>query len=333
MDQPILCIEGLCAQFDTAEGTVRAARDVSLCLRRGTTLAITGESGAGKTSVGLAVLNLLPYPGRITAGRIRFDGRDVLNLSPEELRQIRGSEIAMVFQDPATGLNPVLSVGEQVEEIITAHLPVSKREAQRRSLDVLAQMGLPEPQEIARRYPFHLSGGMAQRVMIAIATALNPQVLIADEPTSALDVTVQAAILEDLRQLQQKSGTSILLISHDLGVVAQMADEVAVMYAGSIVERGSALAVFQQPRHPYTWALLRSRPRWDQDRTKPLPAIRGTPPDLSKLTDECPYLARCPKATGLCRREPAPALAEMNLGQAVACYNPIYAFETDASPA
>ena len=333
MDDPILHIEGLCAQFETPEGAVKAARDVSLCLRRGTTLAITGESGAGKTSVGLAVLNLLPHPGRITAGRIRFHGRDVLGMSPEELRRIRGSEIAMVFQDAATGLNPVLSVGEQVEEIITAHLPVSKREAQSRSLDVLAQMGLPEPQEVVQRYPFHLSGGMAQRVMIAIATALNPKVLIADEPTSALDVTIQAAILEDLRGLQQRSGTSILLISHDLGVVAQMADEVAVMYAGSVVERGDARAVFQQPRHPYTWALLKIHPRWDQDQTKPLPAIRGAPPNLTKLTDECPYLARCPKATSLCRTEPAPALAETNADHAVACYNPVYAVETDASTA
>jgi oligopeptide/dipeptide ABC transporter ATP-binding protein len=333
LDEPILRIDGLCAQFDTAEGAVKAARDVSLSLREGTTLAITGESGAGKTSVGLAVLNLLPHPGRITAGHIRFDGRDVLSLSREELRRIRGSEIAMVFQDPATGLNPVLSVGEQVEEIITAHLPVSRREARVRSIEVLGQMGLPEPDEVARRYPFHLSGGMAQRVMIAIATALNPRILIADEPTSALDVTVQAAILEDLRRLQQRSGTSILLITHDLGVVAQMADEVAVMYAGSVVELGDARGVFEQPRHPYTWALLRSRPRWDQDKTKPLPAIRGTPPNLTELTDECPYLDRCPKATSHCRTEPAPALAEMSPSHAAACYNPVYAVETDASPA
>jgi peptide/nickel transport system ATP-binding protein/oligopeptide transport system ATP-binding protein len=173
---------------------------------------------------------------------------------------------------------------------------------------------------------------MAQRVMIAIATALNPRILIADEPTSALDVTVQAAVLEDLRRLQQRSGTSILLITHDLGVVAQMADEVAVMYAGSVVERGDARTLFEQPRHPYTWALLRSRPRWDQDQTKPLPAIRGTPPNLAELTDECPYLIRCPKATSLCRTEPAPALAEMNPGHAIACYNPVYTVETDASP-
>jgi oligopeptide/dipeptide ABC transporter ATP-binding protein len=318
LDEPILHIEGLCAQFDTPEGAVKAVRDVSLSLRRGTTLAITGESGAGKTTVGLAVLNLLPYPGRITTGRIRFDGKDILSLPPEEMRRIRGREIAMAFQDAAAGLNPVLSVGEQGE-------------ARSRSLDVLAQMGLPEPQEVARRYPFHLSGGMAQRVMIAIATALNPKILIADEPTSALDVTVQAAILEDLRRLQQRSGTSILLITHDLGVVAQMAAEVAVMYAGAVVERGEARRLFEQPRHPYTWALLRSRPRWDQEQTKPLPAIRGAPPNLAKLTDECAYLDRCPKATTVCRTQAAPALAETDPGHAAACYNPIYVAETDAS--
>ena len=332
MDEPILHIEGLSAQFDTTEGPTKAVQDVSLTLRRGATLALTGESGAGKTSVGLAALNLLPYPGRITAGRILFNGSDILSLSGEEIRRLRGREIAMVFQDPATGLNPVLTVGAQVEEIITAHHSVSKREARSRSLEALAQMGLPNPEAIAKSYPFHLSGGMAQRVMIAIATALNPKVLIADEPTSALDVTVQAAILDDLRQLQQRSGTSILLISHDLGVVAQMADEVAVMYAGSIVESGDVRTVFQRPRHPYTWALLRSRPRWDQEQTRPLPAIRGTPPNLAELTGECPYLPRCPKATTVCRTEPTPALSELEPGHLAACYNPVHAADGDSGP-
>ncbi|MDO8612872.1 MAG: ABC transporter ATP-binding protein [Dehalococcoidia bacterium] len=323
MEEPLLRIEGLNAQFNTIDGAVRAVNNVSLSLRRGEILALTGESGAGKTSVGLSVLNLLPYPGRITAGRIIFNGTDLLSLPPEEMRRVRGREIAMVFQDPATGLNPVLSVGAQVEEIITAHLSVSKREARDRSLEALAQMGLPDPQEVARRYPFHLSGGMAQRVMIAIATALDPKVLIADEPTSALDVTVQAAILDDLRQLQRRSGTSILLITHDLGVVAQMADEVAVMYAGSIAESGDVRTVFERPRHPYTWALLRSRPRWDKEQTRPLPAIRGSPPNLAELSGECPYLPRCPKATTTCRTEAAPALAVLQPGHLAACYNPV----------
>ena len=323
MDDPVLRIEGLSAQFDTNEGALKAINNVSLSLRRGATLALTGESGAGKTSVGLAVLDLLPYPGRVTAGRVLYDGTDILALPADQLRRLRGRDIAMVFQDPASGLNPVLPVGEQVEEIITAHQSVSKREARDRSLEVLAQMGLPDPLEVARRYPFHLSGGMAQRVMIAMATALNPAVLIADEPTSALDVTVQAAILEDLRRLQERSGTTILLISHDLGVVAQMADEVAVMYAGSIVESGNVHTVFERPRHPYTWALLGSRPRWDRERRKPLPVIRGAPPDLTELPPECPYLPRCPKAISVCRSDPAPALQELEAHHLVACYNPV----------
>jgi oligopeptide/dipeptide ABC transporter ATP-binding protein len=328
MDDPILRIERLSVEFAAPEGPVRAVHDVSLALEPGRTLALTGESGAGKTSVGLAVLNLLPHPGRITDGRVLFEGRDLLSLSAEEIRLLRGRQIAMVFQDPATGLNPVLSVGQQVEEIITAHLPVSKREARDRSLEALAQMGLPDPKQVAERYPFHLSGGMAQRVMIAIATALNPRVLIADEPTSSLDVTVQAALLDDLRQLQERSGTSVLLITHDLGVVAQMADEVAVMYAGAVVESGDARAVFERPRHPYTWALLNSRPRWDQERSGPLPSIRGTPPDPADLPDECPYLPRCPKAVSHCRISEAPPLEELESGHYAACYNPVQVVES-----
>ena len=324
MDDAILRVEELRAEFASPDGVVKAVNGVSLSLRRGGTLAITGESGAGKTSVGLCILNLLPHPGRIVSGRVEFQGINVLELGSEETRRVRGREIAMVFQDPATGLNPVLSAGQQVEEIITTHLDVSKREAKRRSLEVLAQMGLPDPEQVATRYPFQLSGGMAQRVMIAIATALNPKVLILDEPTSALDVTVQAAILEDLRQLQRSHGTSILLITHDLGVVAQMADEVTVMYAGSVVESGDVHTVFERPRHPYTWSLLGSRPRWDRDEPGRLTVIRGTPPNLAELPEECPFLPRCPKATNVCRTEPAPSLSEIEAGHLAACYNPVY---------
>jgi peptide/nickel transport system ATP-binding protein/oligopeptide transport system ATP-binding protein len=324
LDDAILRVEELRAEFASPDGVVKAVNGVSLSLRRGGTLAITGESGAGKTSVGLCILNLLPHPGRIVSGRVELQGTNLLELGGEDIRRVRGREIAMVFQDPATGLNPVLSAGQQVEEIITTHLDVSKREAKRRSLEVLAQMGLPDPEQVATRYPFQLSGGMAQRVMIAIATALNPKVLILDEPTSALDVTVQAAILEDLRQLQRSHGTSILLITHDLGVVAQMADEVTVMYAGSVVESGDVHTVFERPRHPYTWSLLGSRPRWDRDEPGRLTVIRGTPPNLAELTEECPFLPRCPKATNVCRTEPAPSLDEMEAGHLAACYNPVY---------
>lgn len=323
MDDAILRLEGLRIVFDAPEGTVRAVNGVSFALHPGSTLALMGESGAGKTTIGLAVLKLLPHRGRIVGGHIFYRGTDLVPLAGEEMRRLRGREIAMVFQDPATGLNPVLPVGTQVEEIITTHLGISRQEARERSLAVLAQAGLPDPKAVARSYPFHLSGGMAQRVMIAIATALNPRVLIADEPTSALDVTVQAGILDDLAQMQRRFGTSILLITHDLGVVAQMAQEVAVMYAGHIVEMGDVTTVFHRPRHPYTWALLASRPRWDQEHRHPLPAIRGSPPSLVNLPPECPYLPRCPKATSRCRSEPAPPLEELERGHWVACYNPI----------
>ena len=310
---------------------MKAVNNVSLSLREGGTLVITGESGAGKSTIALCILNLLPHAGRITKGNVFLHGRDLLSLTNEELRRVRGREIAMVFQDPATGLNPVLSVGQQVQEIITTHLDVPKREARRRTLEVLDQMGLPEPEQVSTRYPFQLSGGMAQRVMIAIATALNPKVLILDEPTSALDVTVQAAILEDLRRIQSRYGTSILLITHDLGVVAQMADSVAVMYAGSVVEYADAHTLFARPRHPYTWSLLASRPRWDREGDGRLPSIKGTPPSLIDLPDECPFLPRCPKATNICRSEPIPSLAELERGHLAACYNPIYQEEPAAA--
>ena len=310
---------------------MKAVNNVSLSLREGGTLVITGESGAGKSTIALCILNLLPHAGRITNGNVFLHGRDLLSLTNEELRRVRGREIAMVFQDPATGLNPVLSVGQQVQEIITTHLDVPKREARRRTLEVLDQMGLPEPEQVSTRYPFQLSGGMAQRVMIAIATALNPKVLILDEPTSALDVTVQAAILEDLRRIQSRYGTSILLITHDLGVVAQMADSVAVMYAGAVVEYADAHTLFARPRHPYTWSLLASRPRWDREGNGRLPSIKGTPPSLIDLPDECPFLPRCPKATNICRSEPIPPLAELERGHLAACYNPIYQEEPAAA--
>jgi oligopeptide/dipeptide ABC transporter ATP-binding protein len=322
--RPILRIEDLTAEFVTPEGTVKAVNSVSLALNAGETLAITGESGSGKSTLALAILGLLPHPGRVMRGRILFEGRDLRALAPEPLRRIRGREIAMVFQDPATGLNPVLSVGQQVEEIITTHLDVSKREAKRRSVEVLAQIGLPDPDQIVSRFPFQLSGGMSQRVMIAIAVALNPKVLILDEPTSALDVTVQAALLEDLRQLQRQYGTSILLITHDLGVVAQMADDVVVMYAGSVAEYAGVNALFERPRHPYTWSLLNSRPRLDREDRGRLTSIRGTPPSLVDMPDECPFLPRCPKATNVCRSEPVPALSRLDEGHFAACYNPIY---------
>jgi oligopeptide/dipeptide ABC transporter ATP-binding protein len=270
-------------------------------------------------------MGLLPYPGVVSGGAVIFQGRDLLQFEAEEMRSVRGAQIAIVFQDPSTGLNPVLTVGAQVEEIIRNHLELPKKEAKQMTIDVLARIGLPDPAEIVKRYPFELSGGMAQRVMIAIATALTPAVLILDEPTSALDVTVQAAILEDMQALQQRDGTSIILISHDLGVVAQMADCVAVMYAGHLTEYADVRTLFGTPRHPYSAALLASRPRPDREEARRLTVIHGAPPSPVDLPDECPFLPRCPKATSECRTSPAPVLRPIGAdGQLAACYNPMY---------
>jgi oligopeptide/dipeptide ABC transporter ATP-binding protein len=332
LQENILRLEDLTAEFVTPDGVVSAVNRVSFSVRRGETLVLTGESGSGKSTVGLSILNLLPHPGRITSGRVYLKGRDLLTLPAEEMRRIRGQEIAMVLQDPSTGLNPVLSVGQQVEEVITTHLKVSRKDAKRKAIETLAKMNLADPADVAKRYPFQLSGGMAQRVMIAIATALNPEVLIMDEPTSALDVTVQAAILEDLARLQQEHGTSIVLITHDLGVVAQMADQVAVMYAGYVAEYADVATLFRAPRHPYTWSLLASRPRWDRHEEGRLAAIRGAPPSLIDLPDECPFLPRCLKATNVCRTSPMPAMAQMEEeGHLAACYNPMYREEAEES--
>lgn len=323
MSDTILRVDDLHAYFFTNGGVVKAVNGITFAMRRGRTLAISGESGAGKTTVALAILNLLPYPGRIVGGRVYFDDTELTALSDGELRGLRGRDVSMIFQDPISGLNPVLPVGVQVAEIMTAHLHLSKGQARRRTLELLAQVGLPDPAGTAESYPFHLSGGMCQRVMIAIATALQPKLLIADEPTSALDVTVQASILHQLSRLKDQQGMSILLITHDLGVVAQMADDVAIMYAGSLMELASVEELFRRPLNPYTWALMASRPRLDRESRKPLPSIRGSPPDMTQLSEQCPFLARCNKATVECRTQPAPPLVEMDGGHYAACYNPI----------
>jgi oligopeptide/dipeptide ABC transporter ATP-binding protein len=319
----ILEVRDLSAQYAHGSKCVRAVDGVSLSLRRGSTLALVGESGCGKTTTALAILGLLPHPGRVVGGEVRFAERDLLSLSREEQRRLRGQEISIIFQGPMSGLNPILSIGEQVEEIVTAHRRISKREARAMVHQALDRVGLANPEQLAKQYPFQLSGGMCQRVIIAIATVLQPQVIIADEPTSHLDVTVQAGILSELNRLRQEQGVAILLITHDLGVVAQMADEVAVMYAGRIAEQGTARDIFRRPRHPYTWSLLAALPRLD-GAGRPLDTIRGVPPDLAELPAECAFLPRCRKAINACRTQPAPALTELAPGQRAACYNPIY---------
>jgi len=323
MPRPVLSVENLSCLFRSKDGPVRALNGVTLELFAGKVLAVVGESGAGKTTLALSLLKLLPYPGEITSGRILFDDRDVLQMSEAELRRLRGHSISMIFQDPVSGLNPVLPIGKQVEEILASHLDIPKRERRERAIELLGQVGLAEPERVASQYPFHLSGGMCQRVMIAMATALNPGVIIADEPTSALDVTVQAQILAELNALRQARGTAIVLITHDLGVVAQMADDVAVMYAGSVVEAGEVGAVFESPRHPYTSALIAALPRVDggREHLRPIP---GAPPSLLNLGPECPFLGRCSKALSRCRTEPMPPLEAVTLRQRVACYNPVF---------
>jgi len=322
MDE-ILRIEDLRVYYHERERTVRAVDGVDLALRRGETLAIVGESGCGKTTIALSTLGLVPSPGIIESGRVIYEGRDVLTLPANDLRAVRGRRISMIFQDPQSGLNPVLNIGSQVEEMIRTHLSVPKRESRRMAAEALRRQGLSDVERLMESFPFQLSGGMCQRVMIAIATVLHPDIIIADEPTSALDVTVQASILRELNELKRNLGVSIILITHDLGVVAQMADEMAVMYAGRVVERGSARAVFERPTHPYTSALLAARPRLDSDRA-PLQAIRGAPPDLAELSGECAFLPRCPKAVVACRTQPWPPLATTDAGHPVACYNPMF---------
>lgn len=319
---PVLEVRDLHTHFYTREGVVKAVNGVNLALQEERIMGLVGESGCGKTVTALSIMRLVPYPGRMVQGEIYLDGRDLLDMEGEELRQARGKDISIIFQDPISGLNPVIPIGIQVEELLTAHISISRSEAAQRALDILAQLGLPDPKRIASQYPFHLSGGMCQRVMVGIALALNPRVLIADEPTSNLDVTVQAEILYQIRRLKRERHTSIILITHDLGVIAQMADEVAIMYAGSVVEHGPVMDVFQKPSHPYTWALMNTLPRLDEE-PRTLQTIPGSPPDPMNLPEECPFLPRCIKARSTCRTSPRPELQEIAPDHRVACYNPV----------
>ncbi len=324
---PVLQVRDLSVEYRLKEGTVEAVRGVSLELQAGQVTALVGESGAGKTSVGLSLLRILPRPGQVTGGQILLDGQDLSDLTDNQLRELRGDTISMIFQDPVAGLNPILEVGKQVEEVIASHRRVSKKEAREMALEALTKMRLPDPKRVAKSFPGELSGGMCQRVMIALATVLEPKVVVADEPTGALDVTIQAQIIDELDQLRQRQGTAVLLITHDMGVVAQIADSVGVMYAGALVEYGDIQSIFKSPRHPYTWALLETLPRLDAPRSRSLTQIRGNPPDLMQLTGQCTFLERCPKARTRCRTEPEPPLAAVAgspPGHRVACYNPVY---------
>jgi oligopeptide/dipeptide ABC transporter ATP-binding protein len=321
--EPVLRVRDLAVEFATSGGVVHAVTDVSYDLLAGQTLAIVGESGCGKTVSALALLGLLPRPqARVTGGRAELRGRDLLAMGERELRHVRGREIAMVFQDPMTSLNPVMTVGAQIAEALAAHEPSQAAPARAaRVVALLALAGVPDPARAADAYPPQLSGGMRQRVMVAMAIANHPSVLIADEPTTALDVTVQAQVLDVLRAAQRETGAATLLITHDLGVVAEMADRVAVMYAGRVVELADVATLFRRPRHPYTVALLASLPRLDaaQRRLAPVP---GQPPSLLQPPPGCPFHPRCWLAEGRlpCRRDVPPLHPTDAPGQHAACH-------------
>ena len=316
----LLQVENLQTQFDTSNGIVRAVDGISYDVHAGETVAIVGESGSGKSVSALSIMRLIPSPpGRIVAGHVRFCGRDLLELSDGEMRSVRGREIGMVFQEPMTSLNPVLSIGLQITETLQHHLKMSPESTSQRAVELLEMVGIAEPKRRLKQYPHHLSGGMRQRVMIAMALACEPKLIIADEPTTALDVTIQAQILELMKELTRRLGAAQIIITHNLGVVARYADRVNVMYAGRIVESGAARDIYYHPRHPYTRALLRSVPRMDQARKDRLDPVQGQPPDLTRLPSGCAFRPRCRFAVARCAVT-APALSASSNGHLVACW-------------
>ena len=309
-------IKDLTIHYITHSGTVRAVNDISLSLEKGETLGLVGETGAGKTTTALGILRLVPNPpGKIVGGEILFEGKDVMAMSDSELRHMRGGQISMIFQDPMTALNPVLTVGDQIAEMIALHSECSKSESMEQAKKMLETVGIAP--ERAADYPHQFSGGMKQRVVIAIALACNPALLIADEPTTALDVTIQAQVLEMIKELQEKHGTSMLLITHDLGVVAETCDKVAIMYAGEIVEYGTLEHIFNNVQHPYTKGLFGSLPRLDQE-VRRLQPINGLMPDPSNLPSGCKFHPRCPWASEECKQR-EPSLCESEPGHLVRC--------------
>ncbi len=320
---PLLEVQNLRTHYYTRDGIVRAVDGVSFSVYAGETLAVVGESGCGKSVTSLSILRLIPSPpGRIVDGSICFEGRELLNLSEPEMRKVRGNRISMVFQEPMTSLNPVLTIGRQIAEMLTLHRGLSQREALAQAVEMLRVVNLPEPERRIAQYPHQLSGGMRQRVMIAMALACNPRLLMADEPTTALDVTIQAQILELMRRLKEKTGAAIVLITHDLGVVAEMAQRVVVMYAGRKVEEAPVDALFAHPRHPYTRGLLNSIPRLGEAEVrqrKRLAEIPGVVPSLREEIPGCIFAPRCSYATERCRRE-YPPLEHKQDGHAVACW-------------
>ena len=323
----LLEVRGLSTHFYTPDGVVQAVDDVSFDVGYGETLGLVGESGCGKSVSALSIARLVPDPpGKIVAGSILFDGIDLLKLSPEDMRKLRGKEIGFIFQDPLTSLNPTLTIGYQIAEAIRQHMGLSDAAARDRVVELLSKVGIPRAKERLGDYPFQFSGGMRQRVMIAIALACEPKLLIADEPTTALDVTIQAQILDLLRKLVTDRGTALVLITHDLGVVAGTCERVQVMYAGTLVETGTADEVFAAPRHPYTLGLLQSVPRLDVGRRQPLHPIPGSPRNMLSEPSSCPFAPRCRYRIERCDAE-LPVLERLDTGQRAACFNPAAADE------
>ncbi|MEQ9643253.1 MAG: ABC transporter ATP-binding protein [Alphaproteobacteria bacterium] len=315
----LLEVSNLSTHFRSSEGVFKAVDDISFTVRRGETLGIVGESGCGKSVTSLSIMGLVPQPpGVIAGGEIRFDGRDLLKLSKREMRAVRGRDISMIFQEPMTSLNPVHKIGEQIVEGILMHESVGHAAAWKRAVEMLDRVGIPSPEQRADDYPFQLSGGMRQRAMIAIALACRPKLLIADEPTTALDVTIQAQILDLLRELQEQTGTAVILITHDLGVVAELAHRIVVMYAGKVIETAAVGDLFSDPHHPYTLGLLGSVPKLHVDEER-LAIIEGTVPNPYSMPDGCKFNPRCPFAGDECRRS-VPGLSEAAPAHLAACF-------------
>jgi peptide/nickel transport system ATP-binding protein len=329
--EQILTVEDLCTEFQTSEGVAAAVDGISFTVNRGETLAIVGESGSGKSVTSLSIMRLVPTPpGRVSARKMSYRGQDLLNMSEKAFEKVRGNMIAMIFQEPMTSLNPVLSIGRQMTEALGVHLRLGSQAARVRAIEMLRKVNIPEPEKRMRQYPHQLSGGMLQRVMIAMALSCDPDLLIADEPTTALDVTIQAQILDLMRALQRDFATAIVLITHDMGVVAEMADRVIVMYAGRKVEEGPVREIFRNPRHPYTRGLLRALPvlgrasRGEADRLEEIP---GVVPALTALPPGCRFEPRCRMASPRCKAE-SPVLDQIGAGQSVACWNWAHREET-----
>jgi oligopeptide transport system ATP-binding protein len=316
---PLLRVSGLTTTFATPHGLVTAVDDVSFSLNPGEVVGLVGESGSGKSVTGLSIMRLVSVPGRIAAGEVLFDGRELTKLSETQIRSIRGRDIAMIFQDPMTSLNPLMKIGIQIAETLRVHKGMGSRQARERTVELLRLVGIPAAGSRYDDFPYQFSGGMRQRVMIAMALACDPKLLIADEPTTALDVTIQAQILDLIRRVREELGTAIIMITHDLGVIAGIADRVHVMYAGRIVESGTAERLFAAPEHPYTEGLLRSVPRIDEPPADEMLQIKGTPPDPTNRTSGCAFHPRCAYAIDRCVTE-RPPLEEVAPGHAKACW-------------